>query len=93
VVGERRWPPAYTLVAILLSSLTTGVLAIVISTHGTSESIMRIEENRRASDRALCGVVVTLDDSYRQIPPTTPAGKNLAVGLAELRRDLHCTPR
>lgn len=90
---RRRFPSAYTLVAILASSMAASILAIAISVHTTSESIRRAEESRRAADRALCGVVVTLDDAYRQTPPTTPAGKNLAAGLADLRRSLRCATR
>ncbi|WP_405111907.1 hypothetical protein OG559_02510 [Micromonospora sp. NBC_01405] len=33
-----------------------------------------------------CGVVVTLDRVYREVPPQTPAGREMAAPLAALRR-------
>ncbi len=65
----------------LTSSLAVGVVSVLISVHVNAES-----------DRKWCSIVETLDSSYRQQPPTTPSGRNVAANIAELRRSLHCPP-
>ena len=80
----------YWWVALLASCSTTGALALGISLHSQAENNRRLDEQRRESDRRLCGVVVTMDDSYRETPARTPAGKNLQESISQLRRDLGC---
>lgn len=65
--------------AMLASSLTTGLVAIVVARNGVAES-----------QRKWCAVVVTLDDAYHETPPTTAAGRNLADSIAQLRREIGC---
>lgn len=72
-------PTVYWWIALLLSSLTTGVIAIVVARNGNAES-----------QRKWCSVVDTLDDAYHETPPTTPAGKHLADSIAQLRREIGC---
>lgn len=42
------------------------------------------------SNRKWCDVVVLFDDTYRNTPPTTPAGQQLAKWFAERRTDFNC---
>lgn len=72
-------PSIYWWVALLLSSLTTGFVAIVIAQRSNAEG-----------QRKWCQVVVTLDDAYREKPPTTESGRNFAGSIAQLRHDLGC---
>jgi hypothetical protein len=72
-------PTIYWWIALLLSSLTTGVVAIVVARNGNAES-----------QRKWCRVVVTKDDAYRETPPATAAGKNFAESISQLRRDIGC---
>lgn len=44
----------------------------------------------RESNRQWCDIVVTMDDSYRQTPPQTPAGRKFADAIAKLRNDFGC---
>jgi hypothetical protein len=89
---NRRWPGWYALAAAFVSSAVISGSSFLLSAHSTAESIQRDRESRRASELALCGVVATMDDAYRETPPTTPAGRNLAASIAELRQGLGCPP-
>lgn len=74
-------PSWYHWAAMLASSLLAAGGAVLISVHVNTES-----------DRKWCSIVETLDSSYRQSPPTTPSGRNVAANIAELRRSLNCSP-
>ena len=75
---RRGW---YQWAAMLASSLLAAGGAVLISVHVNAES-----------ERKFCSIVETLDSSYRQQPPTTPSGRNVAANIAELRRSLNCPP-
>lgn len=76
-----RRPGSYRLAAIFLSSVTTGAIALVVALHANAES-----------DRKWCSVVAVMDQAYAESPPTTPTGKKLARGIADLRGSLECPP-
>jgi hypothetical protein len=63
----------------LASAVGLFIASVVISLRVNAES-----------DRKWCSVVITLDDAWRQSPPTTAAGKTMAANMSELRRELHC---
>jgi hypothetical protein len=63
----------------LVSAALLFVASVVISLRVNAES-----------ERKWCSVVITLDDAWRESPPTTPSGKNMAANIAELRHELHC---
>jgi hypothetical protein len=44
----------------------------------------------RRSAQQWCSVVITIDDSYKDVPPQTPVGKKLAGEMHELRTKLEC---
>lgn len=69
-----RW-----LVAFGLALLAVGVISIEVERRDSA-----------ASARKFCKVVSTMDDAYRETPPKTVAGQNMADSIAELRRELGC---
>jgi hypothetical protein len=69
-----RWWVAYG-----LALLAVGVVAIGVERRDSA-----------VNQRKFCKVVGTMDDSYRETPPTTVAGRNLADSIAQLRQDLGC---
>lgn len=74
--GHLTW---YLLVAVLASSMLTGVVAVVIARHGQQEA-----------QRQLCSLLIAQDDAYRATPPSTPTGLRVAAALADLRRAYSC---
>ncbi len=85
-------PGWYWWAAMLASSLVVGVVAVVIALHVNAESDRKAELARRESERKWCSIVITLDSAYRQQPPQTPTGQELAESIAGLRSSLHCPP-
>lgn len=98
-MGRERpawWPTAAAAATSILSSMLTVILLLVIQARATERErearaeIARVQAQQQA---ALCGMVVLMDDAYRQTPATTPAGKNLADAIGQARVQLGCPPR
>ena len=87
--GRPGW---YAWLVVVGSSVVSSFLALMVALHLNASSTRRLEEERKATDIKWCAIVSTLDDSYRESPPTTATGKNLAVAMAELRKQLLCPP-
>lgn len=69
------------------------VVAFIACAAIAAASVFYAAHVQRESDRKWCSLVITMDDAYRQTPPTTAPGKNLAASIAELRRKLGCPTR
>lgn len=76
-IGRR--PDGYTLVVIFVSSMLTSLVAVLLAVHAV-----------QLSERKFCTLVTTMDAAYREEPPQTPTGKNLAQAIADLRQELNC---
>jgi hypothetical protein len=93
VSADRQRPSWYSTAAILASSLVMSLASMGIALHVNAESDRKAEVARVESERKWCSIVITLNDSYREQPPTTATGKNVAAGIAELAKSLDCPPR
>ena len=82
----------YSLAVILIICISLTVATTVLALAANKRSEARERTARLTSERAWCSVIITLDDSYRETPPTTPAGKNVAEGIARLRTQFRCPP-
>lgn len=76
------WPGWYGWAAMFAFSVAFSTGALLVALHANAES-----------DRKWCSIVTTLDSSYKQSPPTLPAGRNVARAIAELRDTLDCPSR
>ena len=83
-------PNWYTVMAVLLSSLMTGVAAVAISLHSQAESERDLLQAQRESQRQFCDIVIAQDDAWSETTPTTVTGQRVAAAIAKLRRDLDC---
>lgn len=63
---------------------------VVYMVAGPAVAIWVSQANQHRSERAWCGIITTLDDTYRATPPTTPVGRQIAAAMAKLRRDYRC---
>lgn len=70
------------LVSCLIATLGVATISIVYT----------IAEARQARDR-WCAAVVAQDDAYRESPPVTPAGQEVARRWSELRQRFDCPAR
>lgn len=77
----RRPPSRYSIVVVLLVSISLTVASLLISLHVN-----------RTSERKLCSVVSAQVSAYQEDPPVTPAGVTLSRNMSELQAALSCPP-
>ncbi|MEU7771216.1 hypothetical protein AB0C44_07810 [Micromonospora taraxaci] len=80
------WRGWHVLLVVLLTAVVTFTLALVSASRSAALS----ERARDESERRWCGVVVALDDAYRESQPQTPAGRRIADSIAQLRTEFGC---
>lgn len=92
--NHPRW---YTWAAVLASSMSMGVLAVVIAINVNARSAERDRAQQEELRSTLCSFVVALDDANRAAeqagaPPSTTYGAQLARRIREGREVLSCPP-
>lgn len=70
----------------LYSVIMSYVCAIAI----TAGALVYMRHVDNESNRQWCSLVVTLDDTYLQNPPTTEVGKKVAQSMHNLRINFGC---
>jgi hypothetical protein len=73
-----RWV-IYALIASYLSGIVVTVSTFIYANYVDNKS-----------NHAWCSVIITLDDTYIKTPPTTDAGRNVALNIHNLRRTFEC---
>ncbi|MGW1059366.1 hypothetical protein [Micromonospora rubida] len=76
------WRGWHVLVVVLLTAVLAAGTALIAA--------QRAGRAAEVSARQMCGVVVALDDAYREAPPQTPAGQRIADSIAALRTEFGC---
>ena len=82
IKGQRQ-PWWYAVTAVVVSCLLVSVVGVTYTKKTTDHAVHKSEQN-------WCDIIRTLDDAYRQTPPQTEAGKNLAKQMHELRIRFEC---
>jgi hypothetical protein len=77
----------YLLIAVLLSSSATGLVAIQAAKRAQAESERRAEQVRIESDRRWCKLLGDLDGAYNDPPPKTQTGISVAAEIHRLRTE------
>lgn len=72
-------PTVYLMAIIYVSMIGMTIACLVYTNHVAQKS-----------GQQWCEIVTTLDDAYKQVPPTTPVGVKLATEMHRLRAGLHC---
>lgn len=67
-----------------------GLLALVLSVVLFVTTIWYANHVARESDRNWCSLISTLDDTYRQQPPRSPTGRQVADEVHALRIRFGC---
>lgn len=67
-----------------------GLLALVLTVVLFITTIWYANHVARESNRNWCALISTLDDTYRQQPPTSPTGQQVAAEFHALRLRLGC---
>jgi hypothetical protein len=76
----------------VLVALVSAPSAMFYANRVARQAEQRARQESLDNDRKWCSVVETIDGSYREAPPVTPTGKNLASAIRELRSSLPCPP-
>jgi hypothetical protein len=72
------------------SVLYLAILALVAAVLVGVNSIVYANHVAQQSNRNWCALVSNLDDAYRQNPPTSPVGRQIAADMHNLRVRLGC---
>jgi hypothetical protein len=92
----RRWmtshglPSWYSWAVVIGTSITSSVLVLIVSLNVNQRALERERQQRLAGQQAWCGVIVTMDNAWRSAPPPTATGRQMAKGIAALRRQYRC---
>lgn len=95
----RRWmrthgyPAWYSWLVVVLVPIMASVAVLIVSLRVNQQSIKREHAAFVQSQRAFCGIVILLDDTYRLKPP--PPGsttERLAQAVAYARAANNCPP-
>lgn len=76
----------YAALACFAAVISLAVAGILYTNHVASQS----EHHDQERARQICGLIVVLDDAYRQTPPTTEVGRHVAAELHTYRVGLGC---
>ncbi len=87
----RNWlaatmPRWYAIAAVVVSLLLLGGLGFWYTNYSLAEA----DKTERENDRRWCQLLVTLDDAYSTVPPTSELGRRVADAIHALRTDLEC---
>lgn len=55
-----------------------------------SAAVWYADRAARESEQRWCGLIVTMDRAYREQPPTTPTGREMAARVGGLRESFGC---
>lgn len=83
---------AYFWLIMVVTVIFAAAGSILISVGVNHRSIERERAARQATERAFCGIIILLDDSYSKTPPATAAGRELARAVSNARAVNHCSP-
>lgn len=89
-----RWRMVVVVIAVLLAPLGVGVGNVAYTNHvderRVADQARSQQAAREAARRASCELIVAFDELFKESPPTTPAGEQVAALWARYRVELKC---
>lgn len=76
----------YALIVVFVTSFALAVANVLYTNHVNGQA----EHRNQQRAREICGLIVVLDDAYRQNPPTTELGRHIAAEMHTYRVGLGC---
>ena len=77
--GAKTRVGLYGLILLFFTVIAVGINSIWYANHV-----------QRQNNQKWCSLVSTMDDAYRQQPPTSPTGRKIAADMHALRREFGC---
>jgi hypothetical protein len=90
-MSEHGHPSWWSWLVVIGGCLATLMIAVAISIQTNQTALDRERMARIQGEQELCEVVAALDDSYREVPPTTATGMKVADSMSRWRAD-NCPP-
>lgn len=78
------------LITAIVSVLLVGGSGYWYTNYVQRQADHRNDQLVRDSEQKWCAFVVTLDDAWSAVPPTSPLGQRVAEKLHKLRTDFDC---
>lgn len=82
----------WTIITALLVSLASGPSTMLYANRVAAQAERRATQVAYENELKWCSVVNTMNAAYRESPPQTPTGKQLARNMTALSADLRCPP-
>lgn len=79
-------------VTVVFASAGSILVSVGVSHRVNQRLLERERAAREATERAFCGIIVLLDDSYKKVKPIQPGGIALAKAISLARTANHCPP-
>lgn len=86
LIAGQRQPLWYSLVAILVSSMLLGVTSLYLSKKAGDVA----QQQRRASERQWCELLIAMDNAYHRTPPRNPNAIDVAQEVHRQRLKFEC---
>jgi len=84
---KRLWVALVTIVMVLI--VLVG-LQYIVASQKSAQASRKAQQALEQSEQKLCGIIEIFTTAYSQNPPTTPAGQQLAIEFAKLRKAYGC---
>ncbi len=83
----RVW---YAMTVTFVVTIAFAGASVLYANHAADQAVQRSVETDRESNRRWCTLLVTMDEAYRESPPSTEAGKTMAAEVTRLRAEFGC---
>jgi hypothetical protein len=91
VVQVHGWYPIVVLVMVFVVATGLNIMFTLYVDNERKQSERKAQAAAQvAARKQSCQLVVAFDELYKETPPQTPAGQNVAALWAEYRRTLGC---
>lgn len=91
MTGRPGW---YLWAVLAVTSVAGPAVAVKVSQDNLRAAEAAVKQAQRESELAWCGVITVVDDAARnpKSPPATQFGRDLAAGIADIRKRYQCPP-
>jgi hypothetical protein len=94
----RRWyaehgakhPTAYSMLTLAVGMLACMAIAVLISVQASDRAIERDRQSRQEARKASCLLINQINNAYKEDPPVSTAGKNVAEAWTRVARAFGC---
>ncbi|MEV1331114.1 hypothetical protein AB0J20_16230 [Micromonospora costi] len=83
----RVW---YAMTVTFVVMIAFAGVSVLYANHAAQEAERRATQTDRESNRRWCALLETMDNAYRNSPPSTETGRTMAYQVSRLRTEFGC---